>query len=261
VDLPLPRMPVLDDYPTTPQSLPDSPAHNSRDTNMSGNMSRMKINSAGTQYDVTSFIGKLTTPGLIKGPAFDRLTDIDSEDNGGDNSTRTTVIMQVPNPPDFTSTARPINIDAGPAIFPSAITPSSEPVVAFSGPLTLLRQACVDKSMPALPPQAMMAAPEPQMNALNRPAHKRKISSNILPSFSMNSPLYSTRNVTPYHSAGENVTGATENANVNERRHGMGLPEKPRLTICGLETPLQNGKTVQAPGAFERPRPPPLVLQ
>jgi hypothetical protein len=60
--LPLPRMPVLNDYPSTPQSMPDSPGRNSEDTgDMSGNVSRMKVDSAGTQYDVTSFIGSALT--------------------------------------------------------------------------------------------------------------------------------------------------------------------------------------------------------
>jgi len=61
--LPLPRMPVLNDYPSTPQSIPDSPGRNSGDDagDMPGNMSRMKVDSAGTQYDVTSFIGSALT--------------------------------------------------------------------------------------------------------------------------------------------------------------------------------------------------------
>jgi hypothetical protein len=56
-------MPVLNDYPSTPQSMPDSPGRNSGDDagDMSGNMSRMKVDSAGTQYDVTSFIGSTLT--------------------------------------------------------------------------------------------------------------------------------------------------------------------------------------------------------
>jgi hypothetical protein len=56
--LPIPRMPILSDFPSSPHSLPDSPGRDSGDTdNMSVNMSRMKVHSAGTQYDVTSFIG------------------------------------------------------------------------------------------------------------------------------------------------------------------------------------------------------------
>jgi hypothetical protein len=65
--LPLPRMPVLNDYPSTPQSMPDSPGRNSGDDagDMSGNVSRMKVDSAGTQYDVTSFIGSALTRSII----------------------------------------------------------------------------------------------------------------------------------------------------------------------------------------------------
>lgn len=58
--LPLPRMPILNDMPTTPQSIPDSP---SRDQVLAS--SRMgKIDSGGTQYDVTSFIGRTLLPSL-----------------------------------------------------------------------------------------------------------------------------------------------------------------------------------------------------
>jgi hypothetical protein len=60
--LPLPKMPALSDYPSTPQSMPNSPGRNSSDTgNMSSGVSRMKVDSAGTQYDVTSFIGSALT--------------------------------------------------------------------------------------------------------------------------------------------------------------------------------------------------------
>lgn len=55
-DLAPPRMPVLNDFPNSPQSMPGSPNRSSDESAI--NMSRMgKIDSAGTQYDVTSFIG------------------------------------------------------------------------------------------------------------------------------------------------------------------------------------------------------------
>lgn len=55
-----PKMPILSEYPTTP--MPDSPGRSSEDAgNRPGNMSRMKVDSGGTQYDVTSFIGSAST--------------------------------------------------------------------------------------------------------------------------------------------------------------------------------------------------------
>lgn len=55
-NLALPRMPVLNDFPNSPQSLLGSPDRGGDES--ATNMSRTgKINSAGTQYDVTSFIG------------------------------------------------------------------------------------------------------------------------------------------------------------------------------------------------------------
>lgn len=41
----------------------------------------------------------------------------------------------------------------------------------------------------------------------------------------------------------------------------QGLPPRPRLTISGPRPPLQDGMGDQAPGAFERPRPPPLIIK
>lgn len=53
-ELPPPRMPILNVY-SSPQDVPNSPRRSSEDT---VNMGRQgKINSGGTQYDVTSFIG------------------------------------------------------------------------------------------------------------------------------------------------------------------------------------------------------------
>lgn len=54
IDLPMPRMPVLDNFPTTPQSIPHSPGRSSTEAITN---SRTGVDSGGTQYDVTSFIG------------------------------------------------------------------------------------------------------------------------------------------------------------------------------------------------------------
>lgn len=61
--LPPPRMPILSDYPSSPQSIPNSPT---RQSEGNINMSRSaKIDSAGTQYDVTSFIGSMAIYSLF----------------------------------------------------------------------------------------------------------------------------------------------------------------------------------------------------
>lgn len=54
--LPMPRMPVMSDFdfPLTPRSIPNSPIRNSGDAVPA---SRTGVDSVGTQYDVTSFIG------------------------------------------------------------------------------------------------------------------------------------------------------------------------------------------------------------
>jgi len=265
-DLPLPKISILNDYPTTPQSLPDSPRRNSGDTgNMSGNMSRMKVNSGGTQYDVTSFIGNLTTPGFKKGPAFDKLADIDSEDgvsefNGGENTPRTTMTIPVPNPPANASAPRPKYVDAG-STLPAAALDDPSGAAASSGASTSLALAGVEKPMPAaLPPQAMRSAPGPQVNAPNRPPHQRKISPTILP-LSINRSPDSQSNAGRYLSKGGNVIRPAEEAGRRRAPPAGGLPPRPRLTISGPKAPPQDGKSDQAPSAFERPRPPPLILQ
>lgn len=267
IDLPLPRMPVLNDYPTTPQSLLDSPGRNSGDINMSGNLSRVKVNSAGTQYDVTSFIGNLTTPGFKKSPAFDRLTDIDSEDGGSEisgsvNTPQTAVIMQVPNASGSASAMRSIYINVGSALPPFSSERSSSTVMVPGGALTSPAPASIEKPMPALPAQAIRSVPG------DRPAHKRNVSANILPSLPINNSSDSQSNAAQNLPAGGNVIGATEEAGVNARRrvppaalNTIGLPTRPRLAVSGPKAPPQDGKGDQAPSAFERPRPPPLILQ
>lgn len=265
--LPLPKISILDDYPITPQSLPDSPGRNSGDTgDMSGNMSRIKVNSGGTQYDVTSFIGNLTTPGFKKGPAFDKLADIESEDgvsefNGGENTPKATVVVPVPNPPTNTSTPRPTYVDAGSALTPAT---SSRAATTSNGALTSVAQAVEKPILVALPPQAMRSAPGPQVNASNRPPHQRKISPNIFPSLSINNSSDSQSNAAPYLSKGGTAIGPAEEVAANGRRRvppAGGLPPRPRLAISGPKAPPQDGKSDQAPSAFERPRPPPLILQ
>jgi hypothetical protein len=194
------------------------------------------------------FYSDLTTPGFKKGLAFDKLTDIDSEDGVSEangNTPRATMTMQGSNPPSALG-ARPPYVDAG------------------SGALSSLGQADIEKPMPPLPPLAT-SVPEPQTNTPNRPVHARKISSNILPSLSVDSSPDSQSNAVPYLPTGGSVIRAAEEANGRRRAPPlggtMGLPPRPRLTISGPKAPPQDGKGDQAPSAFERPRPPPLILQ
>lgn len=73
------------------------------------------------------------------------------------------------------------------------------------------------------------------------------------------------KNNAPNFSTHENLAGAGEGQAVAKRRAPLagatGLPVRPRLTISGPKLSPQDGKGDQAPGAFERPRPPPLILQ
>jgi len=190
------------------------------------------------------------------------LTVIDSEDgfsevNGSEATPRTTMTMLVSNPTTVSS-PRQMYVDTGSDIAPSAIP---GPVVASDGALTSLTQADIE-----LPSQTTRSTPEPQITASNRPTHHRKFSSNVLNSLSVDSSSDSRSSTAPYQSAGGNI-GAIEEVGASGRRRappagGMtGLPVRPRLTISGPKAPPQDGKGDQAPSAFEKPRPPPLILQ
>jgi len=160
------------------------------------------------------------------------------------------------------SSPRQMYVDTGSDIAPSVVP---GPDVASDGALTSLTQADVEKPVPKQPSQTR-STPEPQITASNRPTHHRKFSSNALNPLSIDSSSDSHSNTTPYQSASGN-TGATEEIGASGRRRappagGMtGLPVRPRLTISGPKAPPQDGKGDQAPSAFEKPRPPPLILQ
>jgi len=230
-----PRIPALNDYPSIPQSMPNSPGRSSSDTgNMPSGISRMKVDSAGTQYDVTSFIGNLTTPGFKKGPAFDNMTVIDSDDGVSElngSTPRTTMST-------------------------SPMTPN--------GALSSLSPTDVEKPMPALPPLATTSALGPQTDAPNQQVHKRNISANVLPSLSIDSSSDRQGNTSPHLLTGDNVARAAEVVGASGKRRAPpagGLPARPRLAISGPKAPPLDGKGDQAPSAFEKPRRPPLILQ
>lgn len=91
--------------------------------------------------------------------------------------------------------------------------------------------------------------------------HSRKESGNIVVQPSMdNRP--SAQDYTPDLSINSNRAGAGKGEAVSKRRGPsagvMRLPARPKLIISGPRLSPQDG---QAPSAFERPRPPPLILQ
>jgi len=143
-----------------------------------------KFNSAGTQYDVTSFIGNLTAPGIKKGSTHSKLNGIDHEDGGSE----TTI----------------------------------------------------------------------------KPTHGRKRSATILALVSTDDPPNSKNNA-PNLSTNGNFAGLGVGEVVTKQRGSpagaTGLPVRTRLIISGPKRSPQDGNGEQAPSAFERPRPPPLILQ
>lgn len=105
--------------------------------------------------------------------------------------------------------------------------------------------------------QSSVGAGDGSSEIFTKPTHARKQSGNLLVQSSTDS-----RSNTSNLSLNSNRAGAGEIEVVIGRRGppagGMGLPARPKLTISGPRLSPQDG---QAPSAFERPRPPPLILQ
>lgn len=70
----------------------------------------------------------------------------------------------------------------------------------------------------------------------------------------------STFETSPPPSSPPNQQNQTSLSNFLLRKQARGLPSRPRIAISGPRPPPLDGKDEQAPGAFERPRPPPLIL-
>ncbi|GLB36284.1 hypothetical protein LshimejAT787_0305720 [Lyophyllum shimeji] len=176
-----------------------------------------RLESAGTQYDVTSFIGGLTVPargsalntGSILATAGTRLSDVESEDEPSPQIK--------PNSATTTQAIRPM-ILASSAVLASPATADVAAAATTEPP----REAAPLKREPNVPLRPFLLGTSSQAI----PA--------ILPSSTM-VPIGASRR--------------------------KGLPSNPRRpTISGPSLPPDDGLGDQAPGAFERPRPPPLLL-
>lgn len=189
------RMP-LEDLPSMPSS-PNQPGTTAR------------FDSAGTQYEITSFIGDLSVPGaggqrplstFTKG-----LSDVESEDETPTIMTTNTI-----------QTLRPILLGSA---MPSVTSiPPMGPATASSG---------------------LMTAPANRESMSVQPMLRPFILGSAAPGL----PPSRTPGMVPI---GPRVRGRSSSA----------ATLRPRLNISGPRP--QDGD--QAPGAFERPRPPPLIL-
>lgn len=222
----------------------------------------------------------LTTPGVkLSGPAvtFDKMTDIASDDGiseiaGSEITDETTMIVEADKKPTSAIPARPFFMAADAAAFPVTASADREnwsetAAMASSDVWSAQTQASTSR-VPAPPVPSMKSAPASQSKAPPlRPAVK-----NVLPSMSVIDSSNSVPTVSreppqaPFLSTGGNVVSADSNGEVLGRRRpppkgAIGLPARPRLTISGPRPPPQDGKGPQGPSAFERPRPPPLILQ
>jgi len=175
-----------------------------------------RLESAGTQYDVTSFIGGLTLPtsgsalitgsGLATGGTL--LSDVESEDESSP--------QLVPLTATTTQAIRPM------ILAPSAILASpAKADIASTANADRSREVLPLKREPSVPLRPFLLGTSSQAMPVMLP------SSTMVP--------------------------------IGPRRKG--LPSNPRRpTISGPSLPPDDGRGDQAPGAFERPRPPPLFL-
>ncbi|KII93240.1 hypothetical protein PLICRDRAFT_121653 [Plicaturopsis crispa FD-325 SS-3] len=208
------------------QVLPGSPRRESEDT-IRATSREPRVNSSGTQYDVTSFIGDLTVPpsNAKRRLSQDQLTDI--SEGGSTQTTQDAAIVTAQSStsvrPLFFGVARPAGRTTASGLSLVTASPGGP-----SGPRYLS-------------PQSQRPSPadtlESSRNTITR-----------VPS--ANSSLYGT------YSATANARLAAGGA----ARSAQGLPSRPRLLISGPRPPPPDGKGESAPGAFERPRPPPLIL-
>ncbi|KAF9044840.1 hypothetical protein BDZ89DRAFT_1058937 [Hymenopellis radicata] len=181
-----------------------------------------RYDSAGTQYDVTSFIGDLTDPALrgqrtgsvFKGAAAE-LSDVES----GDES--------------------PVIVTATPA-------------VARSANAVILGSAT--PSLTALPPRQDDGPEDESENDKFAPSLRPFLLGNVTSSPAVSSPLSGTPLSAPYVSRNPPVVGPRRPI---PGRSGLSGTYRPRLKISA---PRRTSEGLYPPGAYERPRPPPLII-
>ncbi|KAH7931138.1 hypothetical protein BV22DRAFT_1124516 [Leucogyrophana mollusca] len=225
-----PRMPaVLADIPSSPhfQTMPESPCRGDNESLAAAAGRPPRFNSGGTQYDVTSFIGDLTTPGgHTRGPTEGPWESSETEINlaaivDGNLSRASSPLPHVP------------SVHIAPLVPRSRLTGlPSNPAKYKLSPLSMNSKL---SSVNTVSEESASVAP-------------RKVNPTIFPSLSVSPSASYTINPTP-------TSKSTPGKGI------MGLPARPRLAreISSPKPPPQDGTGDQAPSAFEHPRPPPII--
>ncbi|KAI0318487.1 hypothetical protein OF83DRAFT_943969 [Amylostereum chailletii] len=220
-----PRMPAVMSE-TGDMQLPSS-TRTSEDTVLGP---KMRSDSAGTQYDVTSFIGNLTIPGNNKGSsslsAPPRNVDPDSEPDSATSATIVTVQRKMSNP----RSVEPLR------------TGDERPFSSTS-----------DRLVPALAARAQRVQP-PSRSASADDAVV------IAPTSSFVSPRSTSRfSQSPSSSTFGTLARLSPPRPLAAPRRAVGLPPRPRLGIS--QPKVQSLDVSPGPNAYERPRPAPSVVR
>ena len=207
------------------------------------------------------------------------MNDIASDDGMGgvvgSEIINDTALIVVDQKPASATAARPFFVTADTTAFPvtasadrenwseAVATASSE---VWSAQILTENTSTAQVSVPPVPSMKFTPASQSKAPPL------RSVVKSVLPSISVDSsnsiPAVSQDLPRlPFLSTGGNVVSSDGNGEVLGRRRpppkgAMGLPERPRLAISGPRPSPRDGKDPQAqgPSAFERPRPPPLIL-
>jgi len=183
---------------------------------------RFESATSGTQYDVTSFIGDLTSP----------VIDLDlGEGAAGDDPERSDSPILTPTATSAQS-LRPLLLGSS-----KPARTSFPPLGPATSSSSLLPPAMISNS----PPQVVV--PEYEYPTL-KPFLLGTPSAAASPAPLMVRKLSTTENTTL----------------VGPRRPVRGSSKRTKVNISGPRLAPQDGKGEDAPGAFERPRPPPLVI-
>ena len=222
----------------------------------------------------------LTAPGIklsTLAANFDEMADIPPGDGmsgvvGGEIINDAAMIVQVDQKPASATAARPFFMTADTTAFPVTASADranwSEAVATASSEVwsaQTLTENTSTAQVPVPPVPSMKFAPASQSKA----PPLRSVVKSVLPSMSVDSSnsmpaVAQDLPRLPFLSTGGNVVFADSNGEVLGRRRpppkgAMGLPARPRLAVSGPRPPRRDGKD-QGPSAFERPRPPPLIL-
>ncbi|KAG2350509.1 hypothetical protein BDR05DRAFT_954600 [Suillus weaverae] len=234
LELPPPRIPAaLTDMPSSPRSdlTSDSP-YKSDNGILSADAGRSyRFNSGGTQYEITSFIGDLTTPDGHRNATMDKPSD-----ESGESSLNLGVAET------HGSREASRHMSASP-LRPSPLGAAG--LLRLPSSSARRRQSQLSVQMRLSPgPNSEGEASDPDLESVV-PLVQRGMRPLILPSMTITSPHVQPSNVSTGMRSSRGLTG---------------LPQRPQLAPnSSASRPLP--EDVHAPAAFERPRPAPLIFR